>query len=110
MRIHAGRAEFAFHSECLPVGLFPPAEFRTSFGALAPGDTLVLYTDGVNEAMNLQDEMFDLERVQEVVARHATASVEDLRVAILGAVEEFTRGTYLADDLTLLIIRYHGPT
>ena len=91
------------------MGLFSTAEFRTSSGALAPGDTLVLYTDGVNEAMNLQEEMFDLERLQEVVSRHATASVEDLRAAILGAVEEFTRGTYLADDLTLLIIRYHGP-
>lgn len=109
LRIHDGRAEFAFSSECLPVGLFSTAEFRTSSGALAPGDTLVLYTDGVNEAMNLQHEMFDLERLQEVVSRHATASVEELRAAILGAVEEFTRGTYLADDLTLLIIRYHGP-
>ena len=76
--------------------------------ALTPGDTLVLYTDGVNEAKNRQDEMFDLERLQEVVARHATASVEELKAAILGAVEEFTRGTYLDDDLTLLIIRYEG--
>ena len=109
LRIHDGCAEFAFPSECLPVGLFSTAEFRTSSGALAPGDTLVLYTDGVNEAMNLQHEMFDLERLQDVVSRHATASVEDLQAAILGAVEEFTRGTYLADDLTLLIIRYHGP-
>ena len=108
LRIHDGRTEFAFPSECFPVGLFPTAEFRTSFGALAPGDTLVLYTDGVNEARNLQDEMFDLERPQQVVARHATASVEDLKAAILEAVEEFTRGTYLADDLTLLIIRYRG--
>ena len=108
LRIHDGRAEFAFPSECLPVGLFPDAEFRTSSGALTPGDTLVLYTDGVNEATNLQDEMFDLERLQQVVARHATASVEELRAAILGAVEEFTRGTYLDDDLTLLIIRYQG--
>ena len=108
LRIHDGRAEFAFSSECLPVGLFPDAEFRTSSGTLTPGDTLVLYTDGVNEAKNLQDEMFDLERLQEVVARHATASVEELKSAILGAVEEFTRGTYLDDDLTLLIIRYQG--
>ena len=108
LRIHDGRAEFAFSSECLPVGLFPDAEFRTSSGALTPGDTLVLYTDGVNEARNRQDEMFDLERLQEVVARHATASVEELKAAILGAVEEFTRGTYLDDDLTLLIIRYQG--
>ena len=108
LRIHDGRAEFAFSSECLPVGLFPDAEFRTSSGALTPGDTLVLYTDGVNEAKNRQDEMFDLERLQEVVARHATASVEELKAAILGAVEEFTRGTYLDDDLTLLIIRYQG--
>ena len=108
LRIHDGRAEFAFSSECLPVGLFPDAEFRTSSGTLTTGDTLVLYTDGVNEAKNLQDEMFDLERLQEVVARHATASVEELKSAILGAVEEFTRGTYLDDDLTLLIIRYQG--
>lgn len=90
------------------MGLFPEAEFQTSFATLEPGDTLVLYTDGVNEAVNLQDEMFEIERLQEVVARHATGSVEELQAAILAAVEEFARGTYQADDLTLLIIRYRG--
>ena len=60
----------------------------------------------MNEAKNRQDEMFDLETPGSSGAPR-TDSVEELKAAILGAVEEFTRGTYLI-DLTLLIIRYQG--
>lgn len=106
--IRDGRAEFSFPSECFPVGLFPQAEFSTSAATLQPGDMLVLYTDGITEAQNPRDEMFGIERLQEVVAQHTSASVEELQAVILGAVEEFTRGTYQADDITLLIIHFHG--
>jgi sigma-B regulation protein RsbU (phosphoserine phosphatase) len=75
---------------------------------LSPGDTLVLFTDGVTEATNLQEEMFALERLEEVVAQNAGASVKELEAAILAAVDEFSRDAYQADDITVLIVRYQG--
>ncbi len=105
--VHAGRVESVFPAKCLPLGLFLQAEFKTSSSALEPGDTLVLFTDGITEAMNPREEQFGIERLQEVVRRHASAPVEQLQAAILAAVEEFTSGAYQADDVTLFIIRYH---
>ena len=95
-------------SECMPIGMWPEAEFSASTSRLEPGDTLVLYTDGVSEAPNLRDDQFEIERLQEVVARNTTAPVEDLQATILAALDDFTRGAYQADDIALLILRFLG--
>src|SRR3990167_2557528 len=107
--IRGGTVEPVMPSECMPIGMWPEAEFSASTYRLEPGDTLVLYTDGVSEAPNLRDEQFEIERLQEVVARHTGAPVEDLQAAILAALDDFTRGAYQADDITLLILRFLGP-
>ena len=105
---HAGRVESVFSAGSLPIGLFPETEFEVARAHLEPGDTLVLFTDGINEAANPQGEQFGTERLSEVVARHARAEIEVLQADILAAVEEFARGTEQADDITLLILRYLG--
>ena len=107
--IRGGTVEPVMSSECMPIGMWPEAEFSARTSRLEPGDTLVLYTDGVSEAPNLRDEQFEIERLQEVVARHTGAPVEDLQAAILAALDDFTRGAYQADDITLLILRFLGP-
>src|SRR3990167_231749 len=107
--IRGGTVEPVMSSECMPIGLWPEAEFSARTSRLEPGATLVLYTDGVSEAPNLRDDQFEIERLQEVVARNTKASVEDLQAAILAALDDFTRGAYQADDITLLILRYLGP-
>jgi len=107
--IRGGTVEPVMSSECMPIGLWPEAEFSARTSRLEPGDTLVLYTDGVSEAPNLRDEQFEIERLQDVVARNTTAPVEDLQAAILAALDDFTRGAYQADDITLLILRFLGP-
>lgn len=106
--IRDGRADFAYPAESFPLGLFEESEFKTSSAHFAPGDTLLLFTDGVTEAVNPANEQFGTERLREVVSRHTDARVEDLQAAILTAVEEFTRGAEEADDITLLIVRYCG--
>jgi len=107
--IRGGTVKPVMESDCMPVGLWPEAAFCARSGRLEPGDTLVLYTDGVSEAPNTRDEQFEIERLQEVVARNRTAPVEDLQAAILQAVADFTRGAFQADDITLLILRFLGP-
>ncbi len=106
--VRAGKVEAPFTEGTLPVGLLPEAEFKTASYALQPGDTLVLFTDGITEAMNEQQEEFGSQRLQEVVARNAGATVEKLQAAILAAVADFTRGALQGDDITVLILRYLG--
>src|SRR5712692_4179541 len=103
-----GRAESAFPAECFPVGLIPDATFKSSAFVLQPGDTLVLFSDGVTEARSPEDEEFSTARLKDVVARHASAPLQELQDNILNAVVEFTRGAGQADDVTLLLVRYRG--
>ncbi len=103
-----GSVSTAFPSESLPLGLFRHAEFKTSYAQLQPGDTMVLFTDGINEATNPKGEQLSLEGLQAIVAKHTNVPVQELQAGILADLKEFTRGSYQADDVTLLVIRYKG--
>ncbi|HWC15474.1 MAG TPA: SpoIIE family protein phosphatase [Terriglobales bacterium] len=109
--MRSGVVDTALESSCLPVGLFPDAEFTPCSYQLAPGDTLVLYTDGITEATDLNENQFGVERLKAAMAQEPDSPVEHIQAAILKAVDEFTRGAEQADDITLLILRYRatGP-
>lgn len=104
--VRKGEVQAPFPAECFPVGLLPDAEFKSCAGELLPGDTLVLFSDGVSEARNPRDEEFGVGRLKEVIAANASTPVEQMQSAVLSAVAEFTRGAAQADDITLLLIRY----
>lgn len=106
--LRGGKVETPFAADCLPIGLVPYAEYSVRTTQLTPGDTLVLFTDGVNEACNLREEQFGFERFEVLLHQHATDPLDDLRAAIESRVEEFSRGAYQADDITLLLVRYQG--
>jgi len=106
--LRGGRAESAFPAECFPVGLLPDATFQSYSITLRPGDTLVLFSDGVTEAMDPDEKEFGIARLKEASKGHENAPVEELQSLILAAVEQFTRGAQQADDLTLLLVRYQG--
>jgi sigma-B regulation protein RsbU (phosphoserine phosphatase) len=85
----------------------------TSFGegcvTLQPGSTLLLYTDGVTEAFNLQSEEFTEKRLIATLAgRHGTMP-QALVDVVVEAVESFAAGAPQADDLTCLAIRFAAP-
>jgi sigma-B regulation protein RsbU (phosphoserine phosphatase) len=92
-----------------PVGLLEEATFTTTTMQLEPGDTLLLYSDGVNEAEDPQGKIFGFPRLREVFADHASDSLDSLQQAILGAVERFAMGASQSDDITLLAVRYRTP-
>lgn len=89
----------------LPIGLFPVVEYGRVEVTLAPGDLLVLYTDGITEAANPDNDEFGLDRLQAVVQKHAQEPLVALAVAIETAVEVFADGTPYGDDRTLVILR-----
>ena len=88
-----------------PLGLLPSVVYAAGEVALAAGDALVLYTDGLVEAADPDDEEYGLERAAEVCRRHAGADPGALARALEEDVEAFVRGVPFADDRTLLIVR-----
>lgn len=89
-----------------PVGLLPEADFETKTATLGEGDTLVLFSDGVTEAVNPAEDMFGTERLREALRGSEGASLGQLQKAVLDSLEKFTSGANQADDITLLILRY----
>jgi len=85
------------------LGLTRRAEFEERRAELSPGDTLVLYTDGVTEALSEQGVEFGEERLVEAVRSGGTAS--EVLDRILSRLEAFTAGAPQHDDITLIVAR-----
>ncbi|MBB6310258.1 SpoIIE family protein phosphatase [Xanthobacter tagetidis] len=76
---------------------------------LAPGDTLFLYTDGVTEAFDIDEQPYGEERLETLLKSGASDwSVHDLSERVLASVHVFERGAPQADDITCLTLRYSG--
>jgi sigma-B regulation protein RsbU (phosphoserine phosphatase) len=72
------------------------------------GDLLVLYTDGVTEAVNKQEAQFGEEHLIKLIQKNHNLQVEDLKNKIIDEVYDFASGTPQADDITLLVLRRNG--
>jgi serine phosphatase RsbU (regulator of sigma subunit) len=95
-----------FTQGSFPVGLIPEASYAVARETLEPGDTLVLFSDGVTEAADPEEKMFGVSRLTEAVAGHHDAPLDQLQKRVVDSVEHFARGASQADDITLLLIRY----
>ena len=75
---------------------------------LNPGDSLILYTDGVTDAIDLREEAFDVERLSNAIATSQGLRASELQANIMAALREFTQGTLQEDDITLVCICRHA--
>ena len=89
----------------MPLGLFPVVEYERVEITLAPGELVLLYTDGITEAANPRGDEFGLDRLQNVVAKHTREPLVAIAVAIEAAVEVFADGTPYGDDRTMVLLR-----
>jgi sigma-B regulation protein RsbU (phosphoserine phosphatase) len=99
----------AFPSSGRPAGLMPfnPIERETlPFGA---GDTFVLFSDGVSEAMNTEEEFYGEERLLAALAAASDRGPTDIVSSVLADVRTFTAGAKQSDDITILIAQYAPP-
>jgi sigma-B regulation protein RsbU (phosphoserine phosphatase) len=106
--IRKGVAEDVFTEGSYPVGLVPEAEYTAVSLTLEPGDTVVLFSDGVTEAMDPGEELFGVPRLRDVLTGHMQTPLDELQRTVLESVENFARGASQADDLTLLLVRYRA--
>jgi serine phosphatase RsbU (regulator of sigma subunit) len=91
-------------SSGLPLGILVAASYTESAEKLEPGDLVVLYTDGLTEAEDPDEEEFGLERITQVVASLKDPTADGACAEILTAVDEHTRGEPLHDDATLVVV------
>ncbi len=87
------------------LGLLGMARYEQGERDFADGDLLVMYSDGILEAANADDEQFGEARVEAVVRANFHLPADEIRARILAAVGTFTGNAAAADDQTLLVIR-----
>jgi sigma-B regulation protein RsbU (phosphoserine phosphatase) len=89
-----------------PLGLLPPGlPYGERELELAPGDMLVLFSDGVPEAQNRSDEEFGEARLLDVLRETAAAPAASVVARIVAAIDGFAAGAPQYDDITLLVAR-----
>ena len=96
-------------SEFLPVGisLFQgPTHYHSTEVRWHPGDLLVLYSDGITEAINPNDKMYELERLKTLIAKNRQLSPEEIKTKILSDLEAHQQGESTHDDITLVVAKF----
>jgi serine phosphatase RsbU (regulator of sigma subunit) len=73
---------------------------------VAPGDSIVLYTDGIIEARGEDNEMYGLDRLKSFIESHHGQSAEDLRSAIVKDVQRYSQGVSQTDDITCIVVQF----
>lgn len=91
------------------LGAFDADAFRNGRLRLEPGDAILLYTDGVTEAMDPEQRLYSEARLAERLADAAGLDAETLVRRVRAGVLEFARGNPPSDDITLVALRYRGP-
>jgi sigma-B regulation protein RsbU (phosphoserine phosphatase) len=88
------------------VGLFEGASYEEETVTLARGDWLIVFSDGVSEALSASGEEYGESRILTCVQEHADAEPQKLLEALFSNVREFARGAAQSDDITAMVLRY----
>lgn len=88
-----------------PLGFVEGEAYGVFETALAPGDVLLLYTDGITEATDANDEMFGEERLAEILRVHADATAAELLTAAQASLARFTGRQRYDDDVSMTVVK-----
>jgi sigma-B regulation protein RsbU (phosphoserine phosphatase) len=110
MVIRANGERLELEATGMPVGLMEGAEFMVESLQLAPGDHVVIYSDGVTEAQNRNSEFFGKKRLRDIVNAHAEESCVAIHDAIQEGVAAFTEGAAQSDDITVVVLEFRGAS
>jgi sigma-B regulation protein RsbU (phosphoserine phosphatase) len=90
----------------LPIGVYSSKSYSGDTGMLKRGDRLILYTDGVTDCRNENDELFGTKNLQQCIKGMPDLSAKDSTQYILDCLKEFRGSADQSDDLSLMIIDY----
>jgi sigma-B regulation protein RsbU (phosphoserine phosphatase) len=89
----------------MALGVLPDTPFEQCAVHLDAGDLLVLYTDGIVDAVNAQWQRFGMERLERILLEHSCRPAVDLMAALEGAIDGFTASTSQFDDIAVVIVK-----
>jgi sigma-B regulation protein RsbU (phosphoserine phosphatase) len=87
------------------LGILEDSTFEEETVPLRPGDVVVVYSDGISDAMNLSDERFGEERLEAVIRANLGRPASALKDAILTAVRDHVGTAPTHDDMTLVVVK-----
>jgi len=93
-----------------PAGLMPVNPIERETFPLEPGDTFVLFSDGVSEAMNQADEFYGDDRLLTVLSAANGSAPTEVVTRVMTDVRAFTAGAKQSDDITVLVAQYAPPS
>jgi len=89
----------------LPAGIFQDQAYQENHFFMRPGDVFLLFSDGVTEAHNPEEEQFGIQRLFSVLRQHANRQTADLIETIVDAVKTFSEGHEQDDDISLIAVK-----
>ncbi len=92
------------------LGFLRDQEYRQMTQLVDPGDIIVLYTDGVTEVFNGQDELFGEDRMKKIIADNKDQCAKEIKNKIIDAVKDFAPEQEQQDDITLVVIKVEQQT
>lgn len=107
-RISNGRVQSLENTKGMVLGALEGASFDRNGVALQPGDSIVLYTDGVTEAMDERQNLFSEHRLEKFLTAVNRHSPEELTRGLVNEVRRFSAGTTQSDDITILVLKFCG--
>jgi sigma-B regulation protein RsbU (phosphoserine phosphatase) len=95
-------------TENVALAAFDDINYNKRTFILNKGDAILLFTDGVTEALNEKGEEYGMERLAKLLENSGNLPVKDIIRKIMDDIKKFMNNTELTDDLTMLAFRYHG--
>lgn len=95
--------EFGTEIVGVPIGVIDEYEFDVATRTVEPGETCVIYTDGVSEAMNPLNELYGMDRLRVLIEKSVGGQADALGKVILGDVRKFANGRAQNDDITIMV-------
>ncbi len=106
LHFHPKEAEFSLlEANGLPIGVFERNEYPGDRVVFAPGDVVVLMTDGAFELSDAEDRQFGVERIKQLVRDNSHRSAQEIVDALRQAISAFDPHKLPADDITLLVLK-----
>ena len=92
----------------MPVGFFGHAPYADQTEQLQAGDVLIVYTDGVTEALDVEGQEFGEERLVSILTQRHAEEATAILDAIVDGVNTFARGAAQHDDVTAMVVKFTG--
>jgi len=87
------------------LGVVPKQRFQVENINMDPGDFLVMYTDGISEARNVQGDFFGEQRIRRLVEQYPHLSAREMAYKILETVQQFSASAHYTDDRTIVVVK-----